>query len=99
MSDNQDSEISSAHHEGENNGIENIIQVYQQYVDEVNSEETEQTTESDAVLQTLVEKFQQVVENDSNIQELINKALPLCGEFEWMEKGRKEKRRKEKYRK
>ncbi|CAF4480313.1 unnamed protein product [Rotaria sp. Silwood2] len=61
--------------------MEGIIQLFQEFADNMSLETSGRTTESDEVFQPLLIKFQQARENDDNHQDLIRQTIPLCNEF------------------
>ncbi|CAF0846164.1 unnamed protein product [Rotaria sordida] len=65
----------------ENIDMEKIIQVFQDFVDNITLKTSEEMTKSDVVFQQLLNKFQQVRENEDNLQDLIHGTIPLCNEF------------------
>ncbi|CAF0868293.1 unnamed protein product [Rotaria sordida] len=65
----------------ENVDMEKIIQVFQDFVDNITLKTSEEMTKSDVVFQQLLNKFQQVRENEDNLQDLIHGTIPLCNEF------------------
>ncbi|CAF4428617.1 unnamed protein product [Rotaria sp. Silwood2] len=82
MAEDQSSKISSSN-DAENHDVtmENIVEVFREFVNGIPSETNEQMMESNVVFQQLLSKFQQIQDNNNNYQDVIHQILSLCNEL------------------